>query len=80
MVEQGELVQLVVCEQPEVEQGRRKHGVGGARGELDKWRERQGHLCDLLLEFLVACLGPSCTAEAGYYAGVVVVAATGCPR
>lgn len=54
VVERGELVELRVGEQPEVEEGRGEGRVCLAGRQLDERRERQGHLLDLLLQLLVA--------------------------
>lgn len=50
MVEGGEGLELVVGEKPELKNGARKVRVYGAGGELDKRRERQGHLMKFLSE------------------------------
>lgn len=54
VIELGNLVELVVCEQPKVEKRRGKGRVYVARGQLNERSQREGHLLDLLIELLVA--------------------------
>lgn len=72
VVKLRDLVELVVCEQPKVEQCRGKGRVDVARGQLDERCKRQGHLLDLLVERLVAG-GSSCAEACGIVAIIIIV-------
>lgn len=53
------LVKLIVGEQPKVEKRRGESRVYVTGSQLNERRKREGHLLDLLVEFLVASC-PSC--------------------
>lgn len=80
VIELRKLLKLVVCEQPEIQKRRGKRRMYVARGQLDEWRQGEGHLLDLLVKLLVAvcsfCAEACCGGSIVVALVVIIVAGT----